>query len=167
MLRRALAGLAVMALLGFSSVPASPSLTAQASPSPLVPSASIPATVPSLDPTLPLGLVLQPPPRNRIATDLPTVADARLWLSQTLPTREAVCLDRIVWHESRWNPLVWNTKGSGAYGLPQARPASKMASAGPDYMTNPITQLRWAIAYAAKYGSLCGAWAFWVAHGWW
>jgi hypothetical protein len=121
--------------------------------------------------------VVHPPPRVRIAPDppeaalesaTPTVEDAKAWALETLGPREAYCLDRIVWHESRWRPTVWNTKGSGAYGLVQAKPGSKMASAGADYMTNPITQLRWAIAYGTrKYGSLCGAWAFWVEHGWW
>lgn len=107
------------------------------------------------------------PPRNLIIEDPPTVADAQLWALQTLGPREASCLDAIISRESRWNPTVWNTSGSGAYGLPQAKPAEKLASAGPDWRTNPITQLRWSVEYAAKYGSLCGAWAFWVEHGWW
>lgn len=68
--------------------------------------------------------------------------------------------------ESNWNPRARNAT-SGAYGIPQAHPASKMASAGPDWRTNPITQIRWAISYVAKrYGSACGAWSFWQAHRW-
>lgn len=133
-------------------------------------SVSTPSAEPTAAPIPPLGPVLQPPARNRIAPDppTPTVEDAKAWALETLGPREAYCLDRIVWHESRWNPLVFNRKGSGAYGLVQAKPGSKMASAGPDWQTNPITQLRWAVGYATrKYRSLCGAWAFWVAHGWW
>lgn len=45
-----------------------------------------------------------------------------------------------------------------AYGIPQANPGTKMSSAGPDWRTNPETQLRWMIGYArARFGSLCGA----------
>ena len=77
-------------------------------------------------------------------------------------------MDHIVWHESRWDPLRWNGAGSGAYGLPQAWPADKMASAGSDWQVNPETQLAWTIEYGtSKYGSICGAWLFWAAHGWW
>lgn len=54
----------------------------------------------------------------------------------------------------------WNTAGSGAYGLCQALPASKMASAGADYMTNPVTQLKWCHGYAQAYGGWKAAWEF-------
>ena len=54
----------------------------------------------------------------------------------------------------------WNTTGSGAYGLCQALPASKMASAGADYMTNPVTQLKWCHQYAQGYGGWAAAWNF-------
>jgi hypothetical protein len=98
----------------------------------------------------------------------PTVEQAKAWALEQLGPQEYSCLDHIVWHESKWDPLVWNHAGSGAYGLPQAWPADKMASAGPDWQTNPITQLRWTIDYGtAKYGSMCGSWAFWARRGWW
>jgi hypothetical protein len=65
---------------------------------------------------------------------------------------------------------VWNTAGSGAYGIPQALPASKMAAAGSDYMTDPATQIRWGLGYIAgtPYGTHtpCGAWAHETADGW-
>lgn len=54
----------------------------------------------------------------------------------------------------------WNTAGSGSYGLCQALPASKMASAGSDYMTNPVTQLKWCHGYAQAYGGWAKAWEF-------
>ena len=54
---------------------------------------------------------------------------------------EWTCLDELWTRESGWR-MVWNYAGSGAYGIPQALPASKMASAGADYMTNPATQIR-------------------------
>lgn len=57
-----------------------------------------------------------------------------------------------------WNPAKWNGQGSGAYGLPQALPGSKMASEGRDWATNPATQVRWMIGYArSRYGGVCSA----------
>jgi hypothetical protein len=74
--------------------------------------------------------------------------------------------DFIVAHESGWRPGAAN--GAGAYGLCQALPASKMASAGADYLTNPVTQLRWCTGYATgRYGSWGGAYNAWLAQGWW
>jgi phage-related minor tail protein len=59
----------------------------------------------------------------------------------------------------RWNAL---NASSGAYGIPQALPASKMASAGADWRTNPATQIRWGLGYIkSRYGSPAGAWNFW------
>jgi len=59
------------------------------------------------------------------------------------------CLDALWTRESAgtWSPTVWNYQGSGAYGIPQALPADKMASAGPDWRTNPATQIRWGLGY--------------------
>jgi len=76
--------------------------------------------------------------------------------------------DFIISHESGWAPTKYNYGGSGAYGLCQALPASKMVSAGADYMTNPITQLKWCNGYAVgRYGSWAGAYSFWLSHKWW
>lgn len=73
----------------------------------------------------------------------------------------------IMEHEARWNPIAQN-RTSGAYGICQALPGSKMASAGSDWQTNPITQLRWCNSYAiGRYGSWAGAYEFWVKHKWW
>jgi resuscitation-promoting factor RpfB len=75
-------------------------------------------------------------------------------------------VDYIVSKESRWNPLAQNA--SGAYGLCQALPGSKMASAGADWQTNPVTQLKWCHGYAVgKYGSWAAAYNFWVRNHWW
>ena len=55
---------------------------------------------------------------------------------------------------------------SGAYGIPQALPGSKMASAGPDWETDPATQIRWGLGYIKSiYGNPCNAWAFEEANG--
>jgi hypothetical protein len=77
-------------------------------------------------------------------------------------------VDYIVTHESDWDWLVYNAQGSGAYGLGQALPPSQMAPYGADYLTNPVTQLKWAQAYAFdRYGSWAAAYNFWVANQWW
>ncbi|GGW18536.1 hypothetical protein GCM10018980_61200 [Streptomyces capoamus] len=73
---------------------------------------------------------------------------------------------RIVEHESGWNPSATNS-ASGAYGLVQALPASKMSSAGADWKTNPATQIKWGLDYMnSRYGSPVKAWNFWQANGW-
>ncbi|MEV7322717.1 transglycosylase SLT domain-containing protein [Streptomyces sp. NPDC093970] len=72
----------------------------------------------------------------------------------------------IVSHESGWNPSATNSS-SGAYGLVQALPGSKMASAGSDWKTNPATQIKWGLDYMnSRYGSPTAAWSFWQANGW-
>ena len=76
------------------------------------------------------------------------------------------CFDFIIGKESGWDVHATNPS-SGAYGLPQALPGSKMASEGADWQDNPLTQLKWALKYMnGRYGSPCGAAAFWQAHGW-
>lgn len=75
-------------------------------------------------------------------------------------------VDFIVSRESNWRPGAFNA-GSGAYGLCQSLPASKMASAGADYLTNPVTQLRWCSGYSSRYGGWAGAYNAWLAQGWW
>jgi uncharacterized protein YabE (DUF348 family) len=75
-------------------------------------------------------------------------------------------VDYIVSHESGWNPAAGNA--SGAYGLCQALPGSKMSSAGADWATNPVTQLRWCNGYAlGRYGSWAAAYSHWVAYRNW
>jgi hypothetical protein len=75
------------------------------------------------------------------------------------------CLDDIWSRESGWRYNAENA--SGAYGIPQALPGSKMASSGSDWLTNPATQINWGLGYIkGRYGTPCGAWAFWEGHGW-
>lgn len=79
---------------------------------------------------------------------------------------EYSAINYIVNHESSWNPSATNPS-SGAYGLPQSLPASKLASAGSDWRTNPITQLRWMRDYVnGRYGGANGALAFWKRNHW-
>ncbi|NUU23385.1 MAG: transglycosylase SLT domain-containing protein [Streptomycetaceae bacterium] len=89
-------------------------------------------------------------------------AIARSMMSDT----QFQCFSNIVTRESGWNPYAVN-KSSGAYGLVQALPGSKMATAGADWRTNPATQIKWGLSYMnSRYGSPCGAWSFWQAHNW-
>ena len=75
----------------------------------------------------------------------------------------AAALD-LIYHESGCRVDAQNP--SGAYGIPQALPGSKMASAGADWETNPVTQIRWMAGYVSRYGGWQGAINFWYAHGW-
>ncbi len=76
------------------------------------------------------------------------------------------CFSNIVDHESSWNYQAVNAS-SGAYGLFQALPGSKMSSAGSDWQTNPATQIKWGLSYMNdRYGSPCDAWSFWQANNW-
>ena len=77
---------------------------------------------------------------------------------------ETGCLTWIISHEApSWSTSETNQQ-SGAYGLPQALPGYKMASAGPDWRWNPVTQVRWMVGYVrGRYGSACGAKQAWLA----
>lgn len=76
------------------------------------------------------------------------------------------CLVSLWNKESHWNVSAHNV-GSGAYGIPQALPGNKMASAGADWRTNPTTQITWGLGYiTARYQTPCGAWASSKERGW-
>ncbi|MFF3394174.1 transglycosylase SLT domain-containing protein [Streptomyces sp. NPDC002669] len=95
-----------------------------------------------------------------------TVAEVQAMARQMVPGDQFQCFSNIVNHESTWNYRATNPS-SGAYGLVQALPGSKMASAGADWQTNPATQIKWGLNYMdSRYGSPCGAWSFWQANHW-
>jgi hypothetical protein len=76
------------------------------------------------------------------------------------------CLQPLWALESGWSVTAENPS-SGAYGIPQALPGSKMASAGADWQTDAATQIRWGLTYIqGLYGSPCGAWSHEQADGW-
>jgi hypothetical protein len=75
------------------------------------------------------------------------------------------CLGPLWGKESAWRVTAGNP--SGAYGIPQALPGSKMAKYGSDWRTNAATQIKWGLDYiAGRYGTPCKAWSSWQAHGW-
>jgi hypothetical protein len=96
---------------------------------------------------------------------------AKAWARQSLKTKgwgqdQFSPLERLWTRESGWR---WNAlnRGSGAYGIPQSLPASKMRSAGADYHDNAGTQIKWGLGYIKdRYGSPAGAWAHSQRTGW-
>ncbi len=82
------------------------------------------------------------------------LAAARGWTGE-----QWTCLEKLWTKESNWTTTADNPTSS-AYGIPQALPGSKMASAGADWATNPATQIAWGLNYiAGSYGTPCGAWS--------
>jgi hypothetical protein len=76
------------------------------------------------------------------------------------------CLVALWSKESGWNHFAMNSR-SGAYGIPQALPGAKMASAGADWATNPETQIRWGLGYIeSRYGHPCAAWGHSQLRNW-
>ncbi|RWZ78186.1 MAG: DUF348 domain-containing protein [Candidatus Microsaccharimonas sossegonensis] len=76
------------------------------------------------------------------------------------------CLYTLWMRESGWRTTAGNTS-SGAYGIPQALPATKMATYGADYLTSAQTQITWGLNYIkGRYGTPCGAWSAWQIKKW-
>ncbi|MFC7792640.1 transglycosylase SLT domain-containing protein [Streptomyces cinereoruber] len=95
-----------------------------------------------------------------------TIAEVKAIARQIVPASQFQCFSTIVDHESSWNYRATNPS-SGAYGLVQALPGTKMSSAGADWRTNPATQIKWGLNYMNdRYGSPCDAWAFWQNNHW-
>lgn len=93
-----------------------------------------------------------------------STAEVQSMAKQIVGGGQYQCFSSIVSRESGWNYRATNPS-SGAYGLVQALPGSKMASAGADWRTNPATQIKWGLNYMNdRYGSPCGAWDFWQAN---
>jgi uncharacterized protein YabE (DUF348 family) len=106
----------------------------------------------------PVTIVVNPGSAQAIAQQMLT---ARGWGSD-----QFACLLAMWGNESGWRVNAHNS-GSGAYGIPQALPGSKMAAFGSDWQTNPATQIAWGLSYiSGRYGTPCGAWSYWQGHGW-
>ncbi|MDQ6849927.1 MAG: ubiquitin-like domain-containing protein [Actinomycetota bacterium] len=94
-------------------------------------------------------------------------AIAQQLLAQRGWSSQFSCLQQMWDRESGWRTSASNPS-SGAYGIPQALPGSKMASAGSDWQSSARTQITWGLDYiASRYGDPCGAWATWQANGGW
>ncbi|MFF0741324.1 transglycosylase SLT domain-containing protein [Streptomyces sp. NPDC004111] len=93
-----------------------------------------------------------------------TVDQVKAIARQIIPSGQFQCFSNIVQHESTWNYKAVNPS-SGAYGLVQSYPGSKMSSVADDWRTNPATQIQWGLNYMnERYGSPCEAWDFWQAN---
>jgi hypothetical protein len=112
----------------------------------------------------------RPPAAGAVVAGTPDPGSAKDIALKILKSRgmgndQYSCLVSLWDRESHWN--VYAANPSGAYGIPQALPGSKMASAGPNWQSNPKTQILWGLSYiSARYGTPCGAWAQSQASGW-
>ncbi|MET7456316.1 transglycosylase SLT domain-containing protein [Streptomyces sp. NPDC005574] len=110
------------------------------------------------------GMVLTSAPAQAATSSAP---QAQAIAHKLIPSAAQYnAFSKIVQHESGWNVTASNSS-SGAYGLVQALPGSKMSSAGSDWKTNAATQIKWGLDYMnSRYGSPAAAWNFWQANGW-
>ncbi|WP_457962591.1 lytic transglycosylase domain-containing protein [Arthrobacter sp. D1-29] len=138
--------------------PAGPAAPAPAAPAPAPPPSQTPAPPPVVVPSVPGGAVNDP-------------AGAKSYASSRLGAYgwgqdQFQCLERLWTKESNWLTTATNPY-SGAYGIAQALPPGKYATAGSDWLTSYRTQVEWGLKYIAdRYGSPCGAWNHSVAYNW-
>ena len=101
-----------------------------------------------------------------IKVNLPAGSHTDWMIAAGIPAGDHGAANAIIGQESGWRVNATN-KSSGAYGIPQALPGSKMASAGADWQTNPITQLKWMNSYViGRYKSWQGAYKHKQQTGW-
>ncbi len=132
------------------SVTSAPKISTSPAPAPAQVGTNTAATIPS-----------GPPPNPSSAQGIAY----RMLASFGFSTSQFGCLNNLWTQESGWRYNAENA--SGAYGIPQALPGSKMASAGADWATNPATQITWGLGYIkSMYVTPCGAWNHEVAYGW-
>jgi hypothetical protein len=111
-------------------------------------------------------------PGQTVAAAVPAASGSPRQIAQAMlgsfgwSSSQFSCLDPLWEHESRWSVTAANP-GSGAFGIPQALPGSRMASAAPDWQTSAATQITWGLRYIRDtYGSPCAAWSHAQATGW-
>ncbi len=149
-----------------SNAPASPSTGTVEAKAAEVKPAEAPAPP---APPAPVAPAAAPAPVQPVAVDDPSGAQA--YAAAQLPVHgwapsEMQCLQKLWTRESDWKTTATNPS-SGAYGVVQALPAEKMATAGADYRTNYRTQINWGLKYVQdRYGSPCGALNFHYANNW-
>jgi hypothetical protein len=125
--------------------------------------------------------VLVTPPTDQIvavgALTIPPATDVQRGTNRALGQQLALdlygwsgdqwqCLDELWKRESGWSHTAGN-QSSGAFGIPQALPGSKMSAFGADWQTNPATQIKWGLSYiSGRYSTPCGAWGHFTAKNW-
>jgi hypothetical protein len=154
--------------------PANVSVGAPAKLSIAVP-ASLAATAIALTPKAATPIALTPKavtPKAATPIALPAIAGTPRQMAYAVAVRAGLsaqqwsCLSQLWQQESKFQTTVRNGR-SGAYGIPQALPASRMASAGADWRTNPVTQIQWGLRYiSTRYGTACTAWSHWKRYRW-
>jgi hypothetical protein len=113
-----------------------------------------------------LAKVAAPKPAPAAITGTPLQVAHTIATQAGLNQQQWVCLDSLWYQESKFQTNAHNRR-SGAFGIPQALPASRMASAGADWRTNPATQIKWGLSYIkVRYGTACNAWAHWKRNRW-
>ena len=149
--------------------------TATTGPSQAAARQSQQAVQPASQPTTQQAAVASPAPTHSAtptATPSPAPSGSPQSIAQSMlksfgwSSSQFSCLKPLWQHESSWSVSASNSS-TGAYGIPQAAPGSKMASAGPDWKTNASTQIKWGLGYIkSTYGSPCAAWSHEQADGW-
>ena len=109
----------------------------------------------------------KPKPINKVSRTRVDTSLARNYAQSLVPDAQQFECLTLLWNaESGWNHKASN-RSSGAYGIPQSLPGSKMASAGSDWRTNPKTQIDWGLRYIEnRYGDACGAWSHFKKRHW-
>ena len=103
--------------------------------------------------------------RARVREQTPRELGRAMAASRGWGAAQFGCLDALWTNESDWSIHAQNR--SGAYGIPQALPGPKMASAGSNWHNSARTQIRWGLDYIEqRHGTPCSAWAYWRAHRW-
>lgn len=152
---------AAMAVSGHPDRASAPSLPPDVTAGPVTAPADVAWTLPDADlphVVMPAAPAPPPPPLSTAAI--------KQYAASLVGSGQFGCLDRLWSRESGWDPAARNAS-SGAFGIPQSLPGSKMAAAGGDWQTNPLTQVRWGVSYIrSAYGTPCGAWAHSQATGW-
>lgn len=149
-----------------------------AKPTP-APTQTAPAPVPAVQTDNPAPVVETPVVAPVIASNTtPSGSNEDLMAQAGIAASDFGAADFIISHEGHYDPCVryggavdcgYATDGGGlAYGVCQALPGSKMASAGDDWATNAVTQLKWCNSYAiGRYGSWQSAYVWWIGHNSW
>ncbi len=126
----------------------------------------IKAEAPKVVDTTSVAPTSTPEPPKPKPVKLPTTKQ-EIMTAAGIDPKDWSAVDYIIYKESTWRHTAVN-KSSGATGLCQSLPASKMRSAGSDYLTNPVTQMKWCDSYAkSRYGGWQQAKQFWLRNHWW